>query len=264
MLIGRKQELTRLHEAILARDSLLVHGQSGAGKTALLTEALSDLPRQLRCMCLVCAGQESPRAMWRSLIRGLAEVEDPQVMARLQRECAGAVTVDRWVNKQTSLRLRGILRRAMQGKAYWVFLDTTAPLPGGTYSLLQEWVWSRRTPVILLGRGPSEQELGKAARLFWHSGMRIELSPMLPADQHDVLESSIHRFDLSKVADDEFRDFILKCAAGLPGRIVRLCELASQNAYQWGGHVKLHTLAVDFLMEPPDGPLCFLRANSNA
>jgi hypothetical protein len=29
---------------------------------------------------------------------------------------------------------------------------------------------------------------------------------------------------------------------------VRLCELASQNVYQYDGHIKLHTLAVDFAM----------------
>jgi hypothetical protein len=249
MLIGRRQELTRLRKAILGRQSLLVYGRSGTGKTALLAEALSGLPPRIRRMCLVCTDCENPRTIWRQLIRSLAEADDPEVMPRVKRECVGTISLDRWLRKQSSLRLRGILRRAMHRGAYWVFLDTTAPLPDGVYSLLQDWVWSRRTPVILLGRGSTEGDLGKVARLFWHSGMLLELLPMPAPDQQTVLEHSIVRLNLSAKADDEFRDFILKRAAGLPGAIVCLCELASQSGYQRGGHIKLHTLAVDFLMQ---------------
>jgi len=264
MLIGRRQELTRLREAILARQSLLVFGMAGMGKTALLAEALSGLPPDIRRMCLVCTAHENPRAIWRQLIRSLAEVDDPEVMLRVKLEGRGTISLERWVRKQSSLRLRGILRRAMHRGTYWVFLDTTAPLPDGVYSLLQDWVWSRRTPVILLGRGATERDLGKIARLFWHSGMLLELLPMPAPDQKVVLEHSIGRLNLSAMADDEFRDFILKRAAGLPGAVVRLCELASQSVYQWGGHIKLHTLAVDFLMQWADEPRCLRQGNPNA
>jgi hypothetical protein len=264
MLIGRRQELTRLRNAILARQSLLVHGRAGTGKTALLAEVLSSLPPRIRSMCLVCTAYENPRTMWRHLVRSLAEADDPQVMLRVQRECGGTISVDRWLRRQSSLRLRGILRHAMHGGAYRVFLDTTAPLPHGVYSLLQDWVWSKRTPVILFGRGSTERDVGKVGRLFWHSGMLLELLAMPTRDQEAVLEHSIARLNLSAMADDEFRDFILKCAAGLPGAIVRLCELASKSFYQWGGHIKLHTLAVDFLMLRADEARCLRQANPNA
>lgn len=264
MLIGRKRELAKLRKAILARQSLLVHGKSGAGKTALLTEALSGLPPRIRRLCLVCTACENPRAMWRHLIRSLAAADDPQVMLRTQRECLGTISVDRWLSKQSSLRLRGILRRAMQGRNYWVFLHTAAPLPDGAYSLLQDWVWSGHTPVILFGRGSTERDVGKVARLFWHPGMLLELLPLPAPDQQAVLEQSIARSDLSAIADGKFRDFILESAAGLPGAIVRLCELASQSVYQSGGHIKLHTLAVDFLMQHADGPPSLRRNNPYA
>jgi hypothetical protein len=254
MLIGRKQELARLRKTILVRQSLLVHGRSGAGKTALLAEALCALSPRIRRLCLVCNACENPRALWRHLVLSLAEADDPQVMSRVQRECAGAISVDRWLRKQSSLRLRGILRRAMRAGTYWVFLDVTAPLPDGVCSLLQDWVWSKRTPVILFGRGPTEREVGKAGKLFWHSAMLLELLPLPAPDQQAVLEHSIARLNLSAVANDEFRGFILKRAAGFPGVIVRLCELASQSVYQSGGHIKLHTLAVDFLMQWADEP----------
>jgi hypothetical protein len=182
----------------------------------------------------------------------------------VQRECAGTVNADRWLEKQSSLRLRGILRRATHEVNYWVFLDTAAPLPDGVYSLLEDWVWSRRTPVILFGRGSTERDVGKVVRLFWHSGMLMELLPLPAPDQLAVLEHSIARHKLSEIADGEFRNFILKRAAGLPGAIVRMCELASQSAYHSGGHIKLHTLAVDFLVQWDGDPHCLPPDNPNA
>jgi len=246
MLIGRKHEFFALREAILARQSLLVYGDPGAGKTALLTEVLSNLPPDTRRNCLLCSVHESPCAIWRSLTRSLAQVGNPEVLSRMNRECDCAAAANRWLRRQTSLRLRGILRRAMRANPYCVLFDTAGRLPDGVFSLLRDWVWSRRTPVILLARGSSERELGRVARLYWHSAMRLELAAMAPLDLEAVLGESILRCNLSRVADQEFRKFVLQQAHGLPGAIVQLCELATQTAYHSSGRLKLHTLAVDF------------------
>ncbi len=263
MLIGRTHEVAKLREAILARRSLLVYGVAGAGKTALLDEALSGLASAVRDNCIVCDSCESPQAMWRHLIRSLAARNDPQVLSRVQRECAATDSLDRWLDKQSSLRLRGILRRAMRAGAYFVFLDATAPLPAGVYRLLQEWIWSGRTPVFLLARGSAEQDLGRVARLYWHSGLQLELGPLRPEHLKLLLEDCIARFHLKKLADEKFRDFILKQCAGLPGRVVRLCQLASQTTYQYEGRLKLHTLAVDFLLQNKSGSPAPLRAGQH-
>jgi len=246
MLIGRRHELFALREAILARQSLLVYGDPGAGKTALLTEVLSDLPPYIRRNCLLCSVHESPCAIWRSLTRSLAQVDDPEVRSRMNREYDCSAATDRWLRRQTSLRLRGILRRAMSENPYCVLFDTACRLPDAVYPLLQEWVWSQRTPVILLARGSSERELGRVARLYWHGAMRLELAAMALLDLEAFLDQSILRWNLGRVADREFRRFVLQQAHGLPGAIAQLCELATQTAYHSSGRLKLHTLAVDF------------------
>lgn len=248
MLIGRSEELARLRNTIIGHRSILVCGPAGSGKTALLLEALATLPAVVRGDCLVCAMQGSPRETWRSLVRGLAELHDGEVLSRLKRETGLAVPLDHWLHRQTSLRLRGILRRAMRAHPYKVFLEATARVPDGVYRLLQEWVWSGHTPVVLLARGYTERNLGKAAHLFWHSGLRLELGTMAAKDLAELLEFSIVRFRLWDLADAPFRSFILEQSERLPGRIVQLCELASSNAYHFNGHVKLHTLAVDFML----------------
>jgi Cdc6-like AAA superfamily ATPase len=263
MFVGRVIEKKRFREVILARRNLLLYGPAGAGKTALMNETLSSLPVAVRRNCIVCHSCESPRNVWRDLIRSLAEAADPQVLSRVERECGPSGSLERWLGEQSSLRLRGILRHATRDGAYFVFIDSTAPLPAGVYRLLQEWIWSGRTPVFLLARGSTEHDLGRVARLYWHDSLRLELGSLLPGDAENLLEYAIARFRLAQLADAEFRAFILKQSAGLPGGIVRLCELASQSAYQCGGRVKLHTLAVDFLLRTGAEPRAILRADNN-
>lgn len=263
MFVGRVEETKRLREAILARQSLLVFGPADAGKTALLHQTLSRLPDAVRANCIVCRSCESPRSVWRDLMRSLGEGGDPQVISRVERECGSSDLLERWLNHQSSLRLRGILRRAMRDGSYCVFIDAPGTIPPGAYRLVRDWMWSGRTPVFLLARCSTEQELGRIARLYWHRGLHLELGPLSPEEAETLLEHSVMRFGLTQLADAEFRDFALAQSRGLPGRIVRLCQLASQNAYQYGGHLKLHTLAVDFLIGTGAERRPFLRADSH-
>jgi energy-coupling factor transporter ATP-binding protein EcfA2 len=253
MLIGREHELALLCAAIAERRSLLICGPTGAGKSALLQNALSCVEENHRRKCVVCEAEGTPIAIWQRMMRALAAVDDQEVLTRVENEAGSYQQFERWLRDQTSLRLRGILRRAARAREYSIFLEAAAPLPDGAYRLLQEWVWSARTPVILLGRGLTVHELGKAAQLYWHEGLRLNLGPLEWAPAKVLLEHSISRFDLAELADEEFRDFVLKQSERLPGRIAMLCELASNTAYQHEGHVKLHTLAVDFLLQqrPP-------------
>lgn len=228
---------------------MLVSGPADSGKSALLHEVLSCTVASIRERCILCTTAASPHAIWLCLAQALGAVGDPEVLMRVENEAGSRQQLDLWAKAQTSLRLRGILRRAARSREYWIFLDAAAPLPDGTYRLLQEWVWSRRTPVMLLARGSTPRELGKASQLYWHSGLRLTLGPLDVVSAETLLEHTITRLRLAELADAEFRSFVLEHSGRFPGSIVRLCELASDAAYHYEGHVKLHTLAVDFVLQ---------------
>jgi AAA ATPase-like protein len=251
MLIGRERERARICAAIAERRSLLIFGPAGSGKTALLQDAVSCVDESIRRRCVLCTAEGAPSVIWQRLVGALAEVEDLEVLTRVKNEAGSYQHFEKWAREQTSLRLRGILRRAARSRQYSIFLDAPEPLPDGTYRLLQEWVWSARTPVILLGRGSTQFELGKAAKLYWHEGLRLNLGPLDLASARAVLERAIANLHLTDLADAEFCDFVLQQSERLPGRIVKLCELATHVKYHYEGHVKLHTLAVDFLLQRP-------------
>jgi hypothetical protein len=249
VLIGREHELAILRSAIAERRSLLICGPAGAGKSALLQDALSSVDERLRRRCVVCKVEGAPIVIWQRLVRAFAVADDPEVLTRVENETGSSQHFENWVRAQTSLRLRGILRRAARGREYSIFLDSVLPLPDGNYRLLQEWVWSARTPVILLGRGSTQHELGKAAQLYWHDGLRLNLGPLDLKSAESLLKHTIERCGLTELADAEFCNFILEQSDRLPGRIEQLCELACNATYHYEGHVKLHTLAIDFLLQ---------------
>ncbi len=249
MLIGREFELSQITAAIRERHSLLVYGPAGSGKSALLQVALASLPEEVRHRCFAALAEGMPHAIWQNLIRCLFAARDPEVMCRVTSEAASIERFERWLTAQTSLRLRGILRRATWPGQYCFVLEAAGPVPDAVCRVLKEWIWSGRTPVILLGRGKNESELGRAAKLYWHEGMRLSLGSLEAAAAEALIRHCIKRFGLAGFADDEFFDFVLQQSERLPGRIIRLCELAADPRYQFDGHIKTHILTVDFLLE---------------
>jgi energy-coupling factor transporter ATP-binding protein EcfA2 len=246
MLIGREFELNQIIDALRNRRSLLVCGPAGSGKSALLEAALASMPQETRRQCLVTSVEGTPHAIWQRLTNCLFEAREPEVIRRVTSEIPASGRFERWLAAQTSLRLRAILRRATWPGQYSFALDAARPVPDAVCRLLKEWIWSGRAPVILLGRGMTESELGRAAKLYWHDGMRLSLGPLEDSAAHALFRRCVARFDLADVADDEFLAFVLQQSGRLPGRILHLCRLAADPRYRFDGRIKTHTLAVDF------------------
>jgi energy-coupling factor transporter ATP-binding protein EcfA2 len=249
MLVGREREITRLCEAIKKRQSLLIYGSAGSGKSALLETVLSGFAPTARQRFIVAAAAAAPVLVWQNIVLALSRELDPEVLRRVEEEAGSERFVSTWIVAQTSLRLRGVLRHAARLRDYSIFLDARTPLPDGVYRLLQEWIWSGRTPVVLLARGSTRPEIGKVAQLYWHDGLRLAIRSLDPASAEILLDQTIMRCGLAKSANADFREFVLNRSGRLPGPLIRLCELASQPAYQYDGQIKLHSLSIDFMLE---------------
>lgn len=247
-LFGRKAELRRIHTAIHHRESRLLHGPADSGKTSLLQAAIAGLNEPERRTCISWTGPATRRELASGLLRGLYSAGDPFVRGKILADGRVFDSVDRWLTRQSALRLRGILFSACERGAYRFFLDDFPPATHNMARLLKEIMYRCRTPIYLAARGYTQSDIGYAWSLYWNDGLRIHLGPLPERVARELLENCIHQFGLASLDLADFRVEILRLSGHWPGSIVKMCELAAGARYHYGNHIKTKLLHVDYLL----------------
>lgn len=247
-LIGRETELRRLQAAIRKRESQLLWGPTDAGKTLLIKKALAELPEAERRKCIRWTGPASRRQLIEQLVRGLYLAGDSFVRKKVQTDRFSEINLERWINEQSALRLRGIFFTATQEGEYRFFLDHLPPASHTVAQLLKEIVNRTKSPVYLTGHGYTQAEIGAAWSLYWTDGYRIHLGPLPEVQARELLEICIRDFGLASLDLSGFREEILHLSGHVPGSIVKMCEMASDRRYHYGDQVKVKLVHVDYLL----------------
>src|ERR1700722_1196661 len=82
-LIGRDSAMRRLHLAIQKRESHLIWGASGAGKTFLIQQLLAGLSDADRRRCICSPTAKNGRELVTNFLRGLYFAGDPLVRGKV-------------------------------------------------------------------------------------------------------------------------------------------------------------------------------------
>ena len=248
-LFGRRQKLARLTAAIRERRSLLIFGPPDSGKSALVAQALANLPENIANRCLqVRAEGPLQRVLQQHVIR-LFAAKDAVVQAAFSSQGNESPSVESWVKKQTSGRLRSLLFRAFDNGRYWIFWDNIGRLGLAHSHFLREVIWMRKTPVYLLARGLGYEYLGQASRLFWSDEGRLELGPLAPEDARALIDAAIEKEGIRNLDLSRFHEEVLEASRNLPGAIVRMVAMATQPQYQYGNRVKTKLIHMDYLVQ---------------
>lgn len=247
--LGRRLETARLIEAIRERRSLLIFGPPDSGKSALVGHALSRLPAGIVGHTLQLSASGTFQDLLRQHAMQLCAAGDPVVQAAYRRQATSFRSVEAWVRKQSSARLRGLLFRAFDRNRYWIFWDDVCRTGLAHFHFLRETIQIRKTPVYLLARGLGAEEAGEAGRLFWSDEQRLKLGPLSPAQGRALLASAVEGEGLAGLDLAEFREQVLECSRNLPGAIVKMVALAGQPQYRWGKRVKAKLTYMDYLVQ---------------
>jgi hypothetical protein len=247
--VDRTAELQALRAAILRRESKLICGPPDSGKTALLFRALSELPaRVAHNFCRVSAPKD-PAHFLSQVMTQLTFMGNPVCVERLQQEGVCTERVAPWWKPQPSLRMRGLMFRALGANRYWILVDHAERWTQAAGRLLYDIAWRGETPVILLTRSFRRKGIGYATRLFWHGGQRIELGALHLRDAKQLLDQAIVAHGLTRFELSDFRKEVLAGSGLLPGAILKMCALASQSRYHFGRQIKARLVRSDYLME---------------
>ncbi len=247
-IVGREAEMRRLRAAIRKRESMLILGPAGAGKTFLLRNVLVDLDGNLAGHWLYADGAAGLRELLHRLLRQILEAEDPYLLARLAKDGTPRLGFPEWLEAQSSLRLRGLLYHAAEQRRYWIFLDHLPPLTQAVARVVKELVRMRGTPVYLLARGCGPEHIGKVTDLYWMKENRLPLGPLPEPAARRLLEASIERYGLADLDLKGFRQEVLRLSGGLPGAIVKMCALAADPRYWVGPRIKTRLVKIDSLL----------------
>jgi len=247
--IGRREELRALRVSIQKRESRLVWGSMDTGKTALVGRVISDLPDSERRKCVYWTGAASGRQLLSFLVGQLYEKGDPYVRRKVHADGGRDVLLQRWLNKQSSLRLRGILFTASAEGDYRFFVDHIPPLTRNMARLMKEIMLRCETPVYLIARGLALQEIGYAWSLYWNDSLRLHLGPLHERYARELLESCIKAFGLNSLDLEDFREDVLRLSGLLPGSILKMSRLAAEPKYHYADRIKTKLVHVDYLMQ---------------
>jgi hypothetical protein len=247
-LVDRESEALRLHDAILKRESLLLSGPAGIGKTALILKVLSELPSAMARYCFYLSGVDGVQPLLRWLIRRLYESDDATLRRQLHVEGIRENTFKHWLKHQPTSRLKGAVYRSMEKGDYWVFLDHLPPLTHAEAKIVRELVWMRKTPVLLLARGPTARDVGHVGNIYWGGRQQLSLDPLPEQAGRELLECCIRKFTLGNLELEDFREEVLRLSGLVPGTIVRMCDLAQAPKYRFGSRLKTKLIHIDCLM----------------
>lgn len=259
-LVGRREELRQLRAAIRRREGLLIWGPPDSGKTALVQQAICELAETDRRKCIYWSGAASRRDLLSHFVGRQYELGDAFVQRKVHADGASETSLRRWLDKQRSLRLRGIFIGASTQGEYRVFLDHFPAPAHGTARLLKEIMYRCKTPIYLAARGYSQVEAGYAWTLYWHDALRLRVGPLHTRDARELLEICIRDFGLESLELEDFREDVLRLSGHLPGSIVKMCKLAADSRYHYGDRIKMNLLQVDYLMQA--NPSAARRAQS--
>jgi hypothetical protein len=248
LVFGREAESLRLHQAIRKRESLLICGPAGVGKTALISKVLAELPEDMARSAIAVDGQVGVQPILRALLQNLHESGDSTLRKQLRAERVRPGGFKSWLKSQPTSRLKGAIYRSMQMASYWVFLDHVPPLTLALAKVIRELVWMRNTPVYLVVRGSGPAEVGHAANTYWDERQHLVLEPLHESAARQLLESCVRRFGLARLNLDDFREAVLSMSSHNPGVLVKLCELAAEPRYHHGTRIKTRLIHIDYLM----------------
>jgi AAA ATPase-like protein len=222
-LVGRQEEVRALSSALRSRQSRLILGPPGIGKTRLIEESLSS------------AGQPFVWVeRWPVLHDLLVELAE-----KLVDSSSGCPDFRR----ATTVGLKPLVLGALGKTPRCVVLEAVAPTEPRMYRFLRELYYI--PGCCLMATARTRDSLGHLRKLLWDPREEIEVKPLTQRQSIKLFERACDAFSLESVDLHSFQEKVIDAALGNPGQILAMCRLAAQPEYRNGRRIKFAPLRID-------------------
>ena len=234
--IGLAKERQRLALAFHRRESVLLLGNAGSGKTRLLRETCND-------EVLFVRWQPSLHSLLVTIARGMIGAKHSSFLkcAKIGRDA------EKWLAAQPSIHLKGLLWTAIEDSPVPIALDGIAGASFPVYRFLQRIYHAPGMAILAASR--DAVALGALSRLFWNPSAIVRILPLNEGDARLLFDVAADHFGLRTLDLADFRDKVLESAQGNPGQIVEMCRLATRPQYVSGRYIKFAPLRIDTMIK---------------
>lgn len=226
MLSGRAEELIQLREHLARRENMLLVGPVGVGKSALLREALSDVPSVVTVPTL------QPLKVALIALAQQLHAKGALALPDLDSRYLDWVELRPQINKLSTPQLLEQLIPLSKGMTLLVddFDGITPALARSIEPLFET--------LLILGAMTAADLTPDLQRFFWH----FHLMPLEPLALEETRKLLWNQVDRSKIPDPEaLEKRVLETAGGNP---LAIRELARQ--VHWGGDLH-HEAGIHYL-----------------
>lgn len=224
-LVGRRNEVAALSAALKSRQSRLIVGPAGIGKTRVLQESLAKSGQPFVSIA-------KPVVLHDLLVR-LGEVLN----------CRSGRFAD--LRHATTVHLKPLVLNTLRATPHCVILEDIERVEPRMYRFLQELYYVPKTCLIATVR--SKNRMGYLRKLLWDPRQELALKPLTHQESLRLFEEACRVFRLDPLDLDDFRQQVIQAARGNPGQILGMCRLAGQSGYRRGRHIKFAPLRIDLL-----------------
>ncbi len=232
-LVGLSREQRSIEDAIRQRESLLVLGPPGSGKTAIVQSVASTTG------AVFLRYRPVLHDVLASLAAALVANRHPRFAGLVKR----GRSPEKWAAEQTSVHLRGLLWAGFEICPCPLVLDGIERSSFQAYRFFQRVCHSPGMSVIATCRDPFH--MGELHRLFWDPRRTIRMMPLTEAGASTLFELAADHFGLRELDLVDFRPRLLDSAKGNPGQIVEMCRMACNPQYRSGKHILFAPLRID-------------------
>jgi len=220
MLIGREQECQLITDLMRRRKNVLILGNEGVGKSALVENVLGS-----------------------GVAKKLLYSKRSTTLKETLVNMVGSAVGGKDVQKQNILSLKKICYQLLDESPEYAVLDHIAWVEPKFYGFLT-YLKERNVPFLVATREPDKKNIGH----LWmglYDFEKIEIRNLDQTKAEQLIDYYASSFALEFAAAEDFKRAVFRISAGNPKIILELCWLAQDEKYRKKGYVDVKLMDLD-------------------
>jgi GTPase SAR1 family protein len=222
ILIDRERELRIISVLTSQRKNIIIFGEEGVGKTAIINKVLADQFNAKKYLYM-----EESKTFREALMGLVLSGSNSRVK----------------IEEKNILELRKMVYPLLDKQPEYIIFDHIGRIEPKYYSFL-EYLIERNLPLMVISQGTDKKAIGNL-RYLLHNFERVEISNFSRVATDVLVVHYINAFNIKIIEPDNFKKAIFHFSNGNPKIVKQICSLARDTKYQKKGFIDVKLINLD-------------------